>query len=143
MGYFVIKKWPKKILSILIFFSGALCWHTRCHDRMSIWWSSDAKTLDFKLMLQICEIDLFAYPTLTKSPAEITLPGCDDDNKWKRYLICLENTNQSPHGGATKMHNSDLGPLTIREDGYCRPKQSLLDKPRGRPKSSSTSRARK
>ena len=26
-------------------------------------------------MLQICEIDLFTYPTLTKSPAEIALPG--------------------------------------------------------------------
>ena len=50
------------------------------------------KTLDFKLMLQICEIYLFAYPTLTKRPAEIALPGCDNDNKWKRYLIWLENT---------------------------------------------------
>ena len=48
--------------------------------------------LDFKLMLQICEIDLFTYPTLTESPAEIALPGCDNDNKWKRYLIWLENT---------------------------------------------------
>ena len=28
-------------------------------------------------MLQICEIDLFAYPTLTKRSAEIALPGCD------------------------------------------------------------------
>ena len=32
-------------------------------------------------MLQICEIDLFTYPTLTKHPAEIALPGCDNDNK--------------------------------------------------------------
>ena len=31
------------------------------------------KTLDFKLILHICEIDLFTYPTLTKSPAEIIL----------------------------------------------------------------------
>ena len=38
-------------------------------------------TFDFKLMLQICEIDLFTYPTLTKRPAEIALPGCDNDNK--------------------------------------------------------------
>ena len=35
------------------------------------------KTLDFKLLLQTCEIDLFAYPTLTKRPAEIALPGCE------------------------------------------------------------------
>ena len=53
------------------------------------------KTLDFKLMLQICEIDLFDYPILTKRPAEIALPGCDNDNKLKRYLICLENTLES------------------------------------------------
>ena len=38
-------------------------------------------TLDFKLLLQIFEIDLFTYPTLTKFPAEIALPGCDNDNK--------------------------------------------------------------
>ena len=35
------------------------------------------KTLDFKLMLQTCDIDLFTYPTLTKRPAEIALPGCE------------------------------------------------------------------
>ena len=35
------------------------------------------KTLDFKLLLQTCEIDLFDYPTLTKSHAEIALPGCE------------------------------------------------------------------
>ena len=29
--------------------------------KMSIWWSLDAKTFEFKLMLQICEIDLFTY----------------------------------------------------------------------------------
>ena len=39
------------------------------------------KILDFKLMLHICEIYLFTYPTITKSPAEIALPGCDNDNK--------------------------------------------------------------
>ena len=59
---------------------------------LSIWWSLYAKTLDFKLMLQICEIELFAYPTLTKRPAKIALPGCDNDNKWKRYFISIENT---------------------------------------------------
>ena len=43
-------------------------------------------------MLQICEIDIFIYPILTKRPADIALPGCDTDNKWKRYLIWHENT---------------------------------------------------
>ena len=33
--------------------------------------------LDYKIMLQICEIDLFAYPTLTKRPTEIAWPGCE------------------------------------------------------------------
>ena len=43
--------------------------HTRCHDRMRIWWSLDAKKpLDFKFLLQTCEIDLFAYAILTKRP---------------------------------------------------------------------------
>ena len=37
----------------------------------------EKKPLDFKLMLQLCEIDLFTYPTLAKSPAEIALPGCE------------------------------------------------------------------
>ena len=35
------------------------------------------KTLDFKLLLQTCEIDLFDYPTLTKRPAWIALLGCE------------------------------------------------------------------
>ena len=35
------------------------------------------KTLDFKLLLETCEIDLFSYPTLTKRPAEIALLGCE------------------------------------------------------------------
>ncbi len=30
------------------FFSVALWWHTRCHDRMSIWWSLDAKNTWFQ-----------------------------------------------------------------------------------------------
>ncbi len=40
------------------------------------------KTLDFKLLLDTCEIDLFTYPTLTKHPAEIVLPGCE----WQQTL---------------------------------------------------------
>ena len=35
------------------------------------------KTLDFKLLLETGEIDLFTYPTLTKRPAEIALLGCE------------------------------------------------------------------
>ena len=35
------------------------------------------KTLDFKLLIQTCEIGLFAYPALTKRPSEIALPGCE------------------------------------------------------------------
>ena len=35
------------------------------------------KTLDFKLLFETCEIDLFSYPTITKHPAEIVLPGCE------------------------------------------------------------------
>ena len=35
------------------------------------------KPLDFKLLLETCEIDLFTYPTLTKRHAEIVLPGCE------------------------------------------------------------------
>ena len=35
------------------------------------------KTLDFKLLLETCEIDLFSYNTLTKRPAEIALLGCE------------------------------------------------------------------
>ena len=61
------------MLSILVYFSAELCWHILCHDRVSIWLSLDAKTLDFKLLLQTCEIDLFAYPTLTKRPGTIKL----------------------------------------------------------------------
>ena len=47
------------------------------YDRLSIWWSLDAKkTLDLKLPLLTYEIDIFTYHTLTKRPAEIALPGC-------------------------------------------------------------------
>ena len=35
------------------------------------------KILDFKLMFQTCDIDLFTYPTLSEGPAEIALPGCE------------------------------------------------------------------
>ena len=71
------------------------------------------QTLDFKPLLPISEIDVFTYPTLTKSPAGIALPGCDNDNKWTHYLIWLENTRQ---GGATNSLNKalfGLGLLTI------------------------------
>ena len=34
------------------------------------------KTLDFRLLLHICEIDDLSYPTLIKKPVEIALPGC-------------------------------------------------------------------
>ncbi len=76
-GYFLIKKITQKILSILIF---SQLRYAGTHVVMTVWafgghWMQ--KTLDFKLMLQICEIDLFAYPTLTKRPAEIALPGCE------------------------------------------------------------------
>ena len=81
-GYFLIKKLPKQILYIFIFSQ------LHCHDRMNIVMNELTfgghlvqTTLDFKLMLQICEIYLFTYPTLTKSPAEIALPGYDSDNK--------------------------------------------------------------
>ncbi len=92
-GYFVIKKiTPKKLLSIFIC---SQLHYVGIHVVMIVWafgghWMQN--TFDFKLMLQICEINLFTYPTLTKSPAEIALPGCDNDNKWKRYLIWPENT---------------------------------------------------
>ena len=80
-GYFLIKKIPQKILSIFIF---SQLHYVGTHVVMTVWafrgrWMQ--KTLDFKLMLQICEIDLFTNPTLKKSPAEIALPGCDNDNK--------------------------------------------------------------
>ena len=39
--------YPKKNI-VTFFFSVALCWHTRCHDRMSIWWSLDAKNIWFQ-----------------------------------------------------------------------------------------------
>ena len=47
-GYFLIKKLPKKNISNFNCFSVALCWHIRCHDRMSIWWSLDAKNTWFQ-----------------------------------------------------------------------------------------------
>ena len=92
-GYFLIKTiTQKKILSIFIF---SQLHYVGSHVVMIIWafdghWMK--KTLEFKLMFPIGDIYLFTYPTLTKSPAEIPLPGCDNDNKWKRYLIWPENT---------------------------------------------------
>ena len=73
-------------------FTIALRWHVLFVTVLAFCARWEQTTLDFKLLLQICEIDLFTYPTLTKCPAEIALPGCDNDNKWKRYLIWLENT---------------------------------------------------
>ena len=49
------------------------------------------KHLISNFLLQTCEIDLFAYHTLPKRPAEIALPG----REWqqvKSYLIWTENT---------------------------------------------------
>ena len=98
IAYFLLK-YDKKTIIVLIknhskkyyhFFnlsSVELCWHTLCHDRVSIWWSLDAKTLDFKLQLQTCEIDLFTYPTLTKRPAEIALLGCE----WQQVKMLYWN----------------------------------------------------
>ena len=37
-------------------------------------------------MLETCEIDLFTYPTLTKRPAEIALPGCEWQVKTLSYM---------------------------------------------------------
>ena len=39
----LIKNHTKKMLSILVYFSVELCWHILFHDRVSIWWSLDAK----------------------------------------------------------------------------------------------------
>ena len=77
-GYFLIKK--IKILSILIYLQ---LHYVGTHFVMTVCafgghWMQN--TLDFKLLLQTSEIDLFTYPTLTKHP-EIALPGCDNDNK--------------------------------------------------------------
>ena len=41
--YVLIKKHTEKRLSILFYVSVELCWHILCHDRVSIWWSLDAK----------------------------------------------------------------------------------------------------
>ena len=92
-GIFLIKKiTKKKLLSILIFFQLN---YVGTHFVVTLWLFGGHRiqtTFDFKPMLHICEIDLFTYPTLTKRPAEIALPGCDNDNKWKHYLRWLENT---------------------------------------------------
>ena len=48
---------------------------------MTVWAFSghwmQKKPIDFKLLLQTCDIDLFTYPTLSKRPAEIALLGCE------------------------------------------------------------------
>ena len=120
-GYFLIKKiTPKKILSILIF---SQLHYVGTHVAMIVWafdghWMQ--KTLDFKLMLHIC--DLFTYPTLTKSPAEIALPGCDNDNKWKVIFYVLRthwnDQTKVPRGVQPTPLNKALfgvGPLTTTD----------------------------
>ena len=49
------------------------------------------------LCLQTCEIDLFDYPTLTKRPAEIALPGCE----WQQVNTLSYNTGG--HIGTIKL----------------------------------------
>ena len=58
------------------------------------------KKLDFKLLLQTCEIDLFSYPTLTKRHAEITLPGCE----WQQVKTLSYMTWE--HIGTIKLINN-------------------------------------
>ena len=46
MGYFLIKKnTPKKTIINFNICSVELCSYTLFHDRMSIWWSLDAKNI--------------------------------------------------------------------------------------------------
>ena len=63
-------------------------------------------TFCFKLMLQIGEIDLFTYPTLTKRPAEIALPGCDNDNK---TLVKTLSQMTREHTGTIKLNSPGGG----------------------------------
>ena len=65
------------------------------------------KTLDFKLLLQTCEIDLFAYPTLTKRHAEIALSGCE----WQQVKMLSYMTWE--HIGTIKLINN-----IIKSDNY-------------------------
>ena len=75
-GYFLIKKnTQKKTIINFKFISDELCWYTRFHDRMSIWWSLDVKKpFDFKLMLQILKLTFSPTPpslnALLRSPCQ-------------------------------------------------------------------------
>ena len=76
--FFKIKNHTQK--TILSFFIFVQLNYVGTHFVMTLWafgghWMQ--KTLDFKLLLETCDIDLFTYPTLTKRPAEIVLPGCE------------------------------------------------------------------
>ncbi len=73
------------------------------HFVMTLWafdghWMQ--KTLDFKLMLQTCEIDLFTYPILSKGPAEIALPVCE----WQQVKTLSDMTWE--HIGTIKLIKS-------------------------------------
>ena len=70
------------------------------------------------------------YVAYSRVPSALRFPL---SQAFRRHLL----TNLRPDIWATKWR------MDVREDGYWRPKQFLLDKPRGRPKSSSTLRARK
>ena len=92
-GIFLIKK--SKILSILIF---SQLHYVGTHVVMTVCAFGGhcmQKTLDFKLMLQICEIDLF----LTKRPVEIVLPGCE----WQQVKTLSYMTWE--HTGTIKLIN--------------------------------------
>ena len=79
---------------------------------MTIRWSLDAK-IHFISSLCYKSVKLtFIYPTLTKRPAEIALPGCDNDNKWTRYLIWPENTLEPSNW-------LDILWKVIKNDIYC------------------------
>ena len=49
------------------------------------------KTLDFKLLLHTCEINLFTYPTLNTRRAEIALPGCEWQQVKTLYYMTWEH----------------------------------------------------
>ena len=65
-------------LALFKLFSVESCWHILCDDRVSIWWSVDAKNTWFQASVRnLQNWPFFTYPTLTKRPAEIVLPGCE------------------------------------------------------------------
>ena len=68
-----------------------LCWHALYRDTVSIQCSLNEENPWFQAYVTYLLNDLFIYPTLTKIPREIALPGRDNDKKWKCYLIWLDN----------------------------------------------------